>query len=451
MVFFPLYGIIELSKFAFKREDSILIQEIVKTTLLNCSLKDEDILIYKESVKKIHEELPRYPLTGWMDSPLQNQEALFTAIEQVAGEVCACADVLVVVGVGGSFLGARAIQEALKPYFGLGKKGIEVVYVGLNMSGAYIKELLAYLDNKQVYVNVISKSGGTMEPALAFRVMRLYMEKRYGSKAAERIIVTTDAKKGVLKGIAEAAGYRQFIIPSDIGGRYSVLTPVGLLPVAIAGIDIRELMNGAKRAATELTEPDLAYNDAYKYAVMRHKLYEQGYKIELLASFEPGLSKFHEWWKQLFGESEGKNNKGLYPSTVNFSTDLHAIGQFIQEGSQIMFETLLHFHEIEGDLAVPFDVRNEDGLNYLTDRTFNEINAISKQGTALAHAEGNVPVIQLELPKLDAYHLGYLIYFFMKACAMSACLLNVNPFDQPGVEAYKSKMLELLKQEKVTK
>ncbi|MFY0518416.1 glucose-6-phosphate isomerase [Lysinibacillus sp. UGB7] len=428
-----------------------MLTEIVKTTLLNCSLDDSDILRYKDRVKRIHYALPQYPLTGWMDSPLQNQEALLTSIERVASEVRACADVLVVVGVGGSFLGARAIQEALMPYFGLAKGGIEVVYVGLNMSGAYIKELLAYLDTKQVYVNVISKSGGTMEPALAFRVMRIYMEERYGDKAIERIIVTTDAEKGILKDIADKAGYRQFMIPNDIGGRYSVLTPVGLLPVAVAGVDIRALMDGARHAATELAESDLTHNDAYKYAVMRHMLYEKGFTIELLASFEPGLNKFHEWWKQLFGESEGKEQKGLYPSTVNFSTDLHAIGQFIQEGSRVMFETLLHFHEIGGDLAVPFDARDEDGLNYLSARTFNEINAISKQGTALAHAEGKVPVIQLELPKLDAYHLGYLIYFFMKACAMSACLLEVNPFDQPGVEAYKRKMLELLKEEKVLK
>ncbi|MGE7020668.1 glucose-6-phosphate isomerase [Solibacillus cecembensis] len=428
-----------------------MLTEIVKTTLLNCSLVDSDIIKYKSRVQAIHDTLPRYELTGWMDSPLQDHDALLASIERVASEVRACADVLVVVGVGGSFLGARAIQEALMPYFGLAKSGIEVVYVGLNMSGAYIKELLAYLDSKQVYVNVISKSGGTMEPALAFRTMRLYMEERYGDKSTERIIVTTDAEKGILKGIADEAGYRQFVIPNDVGGRFSVLTPVGLLPVAVAGVDIRALMAGAKRSAEELAESDLSKNDAYKYAVMRHMLYEEGYSIELLASFEPGLNKFHEWWKQLFGESEGKVKKGLYPSTVNFSTDLHSIGQFIQDGKPILFETLLHFHEIEGDLKVPFDPRNEDGLNYLSHRTFNEINAISKQGTALAHAEGGVPVIQLELPKLDAYHLGYLIYFFMKACAMSACLLEVNPFDQPGVEAYKRKMLELLQEEKVSK
>lgn len=423
-----------------------MLNEVVKTTLLNCSLEDSDILKYKDQVQDIHNALPQFDLTGWMDSPSRDHSELLTSIERVASEVRAYADVLVVVGVGGSFLGARAIQEALMPYFGLAKESIEVVYVGLNMSGAYIKELLAYLDSKQVYVNVISKSGGTMEPALAFRVMRLYMEERYGEKSVERIIVTTDAESGILKEIADKTGYRQFVIPANIGGRYSVLTPVGLLPVAVGGINIRALMDGAKYAVEELSVSDLENNDAYKYAVMRHMLYRKGYSVELLASFEPGLNKFHEWWKQLFGESEGKEKKGLYPSTVNFSTDLHAIGQFIQEGSPIMFETLLHFHEIKEDLKVPYDEQDEDGLNYLSNRTFNEINAISKQGTALAHAEGGVPVIQLELPKLDEYHLGYLIYFFMKACAMSACLLEVNPFDQPGVEAYKRKMLELLKE-----
>ncbi|MEK4128675.1 glucose-6-phosphate isomerase [Solibacillus sp. FSL W8-0474] len=423
-----------------------MIKEIVKTTLLNCSLEESDILKYKNQVQVIHNTLPQFELTGWINAPLQDQQEILVSIERVASEIRECADVLVVVGVGGSFLGARAIQEAIMPYFGSTKGGIEVVYVGLNMSGAYIKQLLSYLDKKQVYINVISKSGGTMEPALAFRVMRHYMEERYGKKSKERIIVTTDAEKGILKGIADKAGYRQFVIPATIGGRYSVLTPVGLLPVAAAGVDIRALMAGAKHATEELLESDLSHNDAYKYAVMRHMLYKKGYSIELLASFEPGLNKFHEWWKQLFGESEGKEKKGLYPSTVNFSTDLHSIGQFIQDGSPIMFETLLHFHEIEGDLQVPFDSRNEDGLNYLSNRTFNEINTISKQGTALAHSEGGVPIIQLELPKLDEYHLGYLIYFFMKACAMSACLLEVNPFDQPGVEAYKRKMLELLKE-----
>lgn len=423
-----------------------MVTKVLQTTHLNCALSIEQIKRYEHIISELHYKLEKTTdLTGWLHYPQQDHDELLSRIEQVAAEIRQEADVLIVVGVGGSFLGARAILDALTPYFGRQMQGIEVIYVGQNMSGAYINQLLKYIVDKRVYVNVISKSGGTMEPALAFRAMRQYMEGKYGEQeAARRIIVTTDAEKGILKGIADKAVYRQFVIPNDIGGRFSVLTPVGLLPVAAADIDIRALMAGAKQAAEELDEPSLEHNDAYKYAVMRHMLYKEGYKIELLASFEPSLNKFHEWWKQLFGESEGKDKKGLYPSTVNFSTDLHSIGQFIQDGSPILFETLLHFQSIEPDFTVNTDLRDEDGLNYLAGRTFNEINALSKQGTALAHAEGGVPVIQLELPKLDAFHLGYLIYFFMKACAISAYLLDVNPFDQPGVEAYKKKMLELL-------
>lgn len=419
--------------------------KLVQTTLLNCSLDVKHIEAYRGRVEAIHVQLHTMDdLTGWMTYPLENHDELFASIERVASEIREVADVLVVVGVGGSFLGARAIQDALTPYFGLHDNGIEVLYVGQNMSGAYIKQLLSYIENKNVYVNVISKSGGTMEPALAFRVMRAFMEERYGAEATERIIVTTDGESGLLRVLAEKAGYRRFVIPSNIGGRYSVLTPVGLLPVAVAGVDFRGLMQGARDAAHALQNSDLTVNHAYRYAVIRHVLYERGFAMELLASFEPSLKKLHEWWKQLFGESEGKQRKGLYPSTVTFSTDLHAIGQFIQDGSPILFETLLHFKKIEPDLEVPFDECDEDGLNFLAGRSFNDINATSKDGTTLAHAEGGVPVIHLEMKKLDAYHLGYLIYFFMKACAMSACLLEVNPFDQPGVEAYKRKMMELL-------
>ena len=428
-------------------------KQLLHTNILNYDLTCIDWSSYTKIVEKIHQyiEVAEDVPTGWLHAPLENQDALFVHIEKTAHEIRSFADVLIVIGVGGSFLGARAVQDALTPYFCAHRDGIEVIYVGQNMSGAYIKQLLEKIENKRVYVNVVSKSGGTMEPALTFRVLRQYMEVKYGEKAAERIIVTTDAHKGLLKEMAENSGYRQFVIPSNIGGRYSVLTAAGLLPMAVAGVDIYSLMLGAKVAALELQESQLEHNEAYRYAVLRHALYEQGYKIELLASFEPALNKFHEWWKQLFGESEGKEKKGLYPSTVNFPTDLHAIGQFIQEGSTILFETLLHFHEIGDDLAVPYDARDEDGLNYLANRTFNEINAISKEGTALAHSEGNVPVIQLELPKLDAYHVGFLIYFFMKACTMSAYLLGVNPFDQPGVETYKLKMMELLQESKVSK
>ncbi|MEK4629452.1 glucose-6-phosphate isomerase [Solibacillus sp. FSL R7-0682] len=427
--------------------------QLLQTGILNESLIQIEWSDYTKSVAAIHHHLEKSnsEMTGWLNSPLENNVELVNSIQQTAYKIKMLADVLVVIGVGGSFLGAKAIQDALTPYFGDCANGIEVVYVGQNMSGAYIRQLLNSLEHKEVFVNVISKSGTTMEPALAFRVLRQYMENRYGNEAHDRIIVTTDAEKGLLKHVAEKSGYTQFVIPSNIGGRYSVLTPAGLLPIAVAGVDIDKLLAGAKKAATVLKNEKLEQNEAYRYAVIRQELYKNGYQIELLASFEPGLAKLHEWWKQLFGESEGKGKRGLFPASVSYSTDLHAIGQFIQDGSPIVFETLLHFKEIPFDYQVPFDERNDDQLNYIANYSFNEINAISKQGTAMAHAEGGVPIIQLELERLDAYHLGYLIYFFMKACAMSASLLQVNPFDQPGVEAYKKKMLQLLQVENVKK
>ena len=426
---------------------------ILQTGILNESTLNINWFEYRNKVSTIHYYLEEMgtDLIGWLNSPLENNVLLLNRIHEIANEIKLCADVLVVIGVGGSFLGARAIQEALTPYFGQQQNGIEVVYVGHNMSGAYIQQLLKSLDKKEVYINVISKSGTTLEPALAFRVLRNYMEKRYGTDVKNRIIVTTDAQNGLLKKIADTSGFRQFVIPENIGGRYSVLTPVGLLPIAVAGIDITQLLEGAKKAALLLKEESLEKNEAYRYAVIRHALYKRGFQIELLASFEPGLSEFHEWWKQLFGESEGKDKKGLYPSGVIYSTDLHSVGQFIQQGNPILFETVLHFKEISTDCVIPYDLHNNDELNYLSNRSFNELNAISKEGVIAAHAEGGIPVVQLELEKLDAYHLGYLIYFFMKSCAMSAFLLEVNPFDQPGVEAYKSKMQELIQEDVIYK
>ncbi|WP_342550785.1 glucose-6-phosphate isomerase [Lysinibacillus sp. FSL M8-0216] len=376
-------------------------------------------------------------------NPATMQE-LFS-IQNVANQINSEAQIFLVIGVGGSFLGARAVIDALTPYFHT-NNGVEILYAGNNMSGAYLKQLLSYLDMKDVYVNVISKSGSTMEPALSFRVVKKYMERRYGKETRKRIIVTTDAEKGILKQIAKKEGYRQFAIPSEVGGRYSVFTPVGLLPIAVAGIDIEAFVRGGRQAELDFSSES---NSAVDYAYNRYELYKQGYSVELLASFEPRLNKLHEWWKQLFGESEGKEHKGLYPSTVNYSTDLHAIGQFIQDGSRIMFETLIHFDSIEEDIEIPFSAENIDGLNYLAGRSMNEVNATSKDGVVLAHEEGGVPVIRIELPKLDAYHVGYLMMFFMKACVISANLLEVNPFDQPGVEAYKKKMLELLKEDVV--
>ena len=380
-----------------------------------------------------------------IDHCVDIDEKQLQQIEDIAAEIRANANALLVIGVGGSFLGARAVIEAVNPYFNL-NDNLEIYYAGNNMSGTYMQQLLAHLNNKELYVNVISKSGSTMEPALAYRIVRDYMANRYGQDFNNRIIVTTDAETGVLKQIAKYEQYRQLIVPRSVGGRYSVFTPVGLLPIAAAGIDIHAFRRGALQALRDFSSPIPNDNAAYLYALSRNHLYQLGYKVELLASFEPRLNKLHEWWKQLFGESEGKQFKGLYPSTVNYSTDLHAIGQFIQEGSRIMFETLIHFEQIENDITIPYCPQNIDELNYLADRSLNDINQTSKDGVALAHEQGGVPVMQITLSKLDAYHVGYLMMFFMKACVISASLLEVNPFDQPGVEAYKSKMIELLKQ-----
>ncbi|WP_347790580.1 glucose-6-phosphate isomerase [Solibacillus sp. CAU 1738] len=406
---------------------------------------------YYTPVSMVHDYLEEVSdeLTGWIKSPLERNKELLTSIDCIASEIKMNANVLIVIGVGGSFLGAKAIQDALTPYFGLNKNGISVIYVGQNMSGAYIQQLLNSLEDKEIYVNVVSKSGTTMEPAIAFRVFRNYMKKRYGQEYYNRIIVTTDAEKGLLKQIADKSYYRQFYIPSNIGGRYSVLTPVGLLPIAVAGVNIYQLLEGAYEAAILLQEERVEQNEAYRYAVIRNELFKRGYQVELLASFEPSLAKLHEWWKQLFAESEGKDKKGLFPSSVSFSTDLHSIGQFIQEGNPILFETILYFNEINEDCSIPFDEQDDDQLNYLSSKSINEVNAVSKEGVIAAHTEAGVPIIQLQFEKLDAYHLGYLVYFFMKACAMSAYLLNVNPFNQPGVEAYKKKTLEMLIKETV--
>ncbi|MCM3389779.1 glucose-6-phosphate isomerase [Ureibacillus chungkukjangi] len=399
---------------------------------------------FKEDIQQLHiSDLPK------IDHYLNRDISQLMEISKVAVEVNNNGEVLLVIGVGGSFLGARAVIDALTPYFAPNEYGVEVIYAGQNMSGAYLQQLLKYLNKKEVYVNVVSKSGTTMEPGLAFRVVKQYMEKRYGEESKQRIIVTTDAEKGVLKQIADKEGYRRFVIPSEVGGRYSVFTAAGLLPIAVAGIDIQAFLCGANQAELDLDTDNLEQNAAYQYALTRYEMYQKGYSVELLASFEPRLSKLHEWWKQLFGESEGKEYKGLYPSTVNYSTDLHAIGQFVQEGSRIMFETLIHFEEVEADMEIPFTLDDMDGLNYLGGRSMNSINAISKDGVALAHEEGGVPVVKIVMPKLDAYHVGYLMFFFMKACVMSASLLEVNPFDQPGVEAYKRKMVELLKKDAV--
>lgn len=366
-------------------------------------------------------------------------------IVKIAKEINKNAQVLLVIGIGGSFLGARAVIDALTPYFN--EAGVEIIYGGQNMSGAYLQQLVRFIDKKELYVNVISKSGSTFEPALTFRIIKQYMEERYGKEAKQRIIATSDPETGILKLIAEQEGYRRFLIPRDVGGRYSVFTAAGLLPIAVAGINIKEFISGARQAEIDFEDKNIQQNAAYQYAFSRFEMYQRGYSVELLASFEPRLNMLHKWWKQLFGESEGKDYKGLYPSSVSYSTDLHAIGQFIQEGSRIVFETFLDFEEIDEDMKIPFTLDNIDGLNYLGGRSMNSINNISKDGVALAHEESGIPVHKIVLTKLDPFNMGYLMYFLMKVCVISSTLLDVNPFNQPGVEAYKRRVRELLLKE----
>lgn len=394
--------------------------------------------------KKIHEGTGAgAEYLGWLNWPSTMDEAEISRIEETASKLREDVEVLVVIGIGGSYLGAKAVQELLSPAFG--RKGLEVVYAGQHISGRYLDELLAYVEGKKVAVNVISKSGTTTEPAIAFRKLKAWMYEAYGKEeAARRIIVTTDESAGALRKTADEAGYVSFVIPGDIGGRYSVLTPVGLLPLAAAGVDIRELLNGAKQAEADLISTNLEENAAYSYAAYRQVLNARGYSTEVMASFEPAMAGMNEWWKQLFGESEGKQGKGIFPASVIYSTDLHSLGQYLQNGRRMLFETMVSFTEDQQQSQIPFDEENGDGLNYLVDKTLHEVNQQALNATAMAHHDGGVPILQLEIPKLDTYHTGYLLYFFMKACAMSAYLSGVNPFDQPGVEQYKQNMFQLL-------
>lgn len=378
---------------------------------------------------------------GWLDDPIQYDLAY---ILEVAQEIKEKTQLLIVIGIGGSYLGTRAIQDALQSYFPTSSDTPKVIFAGQNMSGRYMKQLLHYIEDKEVYINVISKSGTTTEPAIAFRILRQQLEKKYGQDAHKHMIVTTDQEKGALRQLAEKNHYRILNIPSDIGGRYSVFTSVGLLPLAAQGIDIKSFLQGAKEAAEQLAANNLVENPAYEYAAIRQLLLLKGYQAEILASFEPAVSHFQGWWQQLFGESEGKQYNGLFPIALSFSTDLHSLGQYIQQGKRNIFETFLSFRHVNEDCQVPYSDDNTDQLNFLCDKSLNTINSITLEGTANAHEAGGIPVLSIEMDKLDEYHLGYLMYFFMKACAMSAYLQGVNPFDQPGVEAYKQEMFRLL-------
>mgnify|MGYP000503809921 FL=1 len=397
--------------------------------------------------RTIHEKSgPGNDFLGWLDLPVNYDREEFDRILKAAQKIRSHSQVLVVIGIGGSYLGARAAIELLHSqlYNNLGD-GPQIYFAGNSISPTYLNQVIRLCEGKDFSINVISKSGTTTEPALAFRIFRDLAIKKYGREGAkERIFCTTDKAKGTLKQLADEEGYETFVIPDDVGGRYSVLTAVGLLPIAVSGSDIGKLMEGAAKAREDLSVCDLDKNDCYRYAALRNILYRKGKAIEILVSYEPAFSMMAEWYKQLFGESEGKDNKGIYPSSAIFSTDLHSMGQFIQEGSRILFETVVDVAAPQQDLYIQPDPNNFDGLNFLSDQNMSVVNRKAMQGTILAHTEGGVPNMVLQLPAINEEELGYLIYFFEKACALSGYLLAVNPFNQPGVESYKKNMFALL-------
>ncbi len=385
---------------------------------------------------------------GWLRLPENYDREEFDRILKAAEKIRRDSQLLVVVGIGGSYLGARAVIDSLSSPFASLKKaagGCQVVYAGNQMSASYLRELMSVLDDYEVSVNVISKSGTTTEPAIAFRILKNYMEQRYGrEEAARRIYATTDQARGALLGLAKEEGYERFVVPDDVGGRYSVLTAVGLLPIAAAGLDIEALMAGAAEEARQLLNTGGLDNPALRYAVCRNLLHRRGYSTEILVNYEPALHYISEWWKQLYGESEGKDGKGIFPAAVDNSTDLHSMGQYIQDGRRQLFETVLRLREARDSYSIPEDPRNLDGLNFLAGMDLAKVNEKALEGTVLAHVDGGVPNMELQLEQLDERHLGALIYFFEFACGVSAYLNGINPFDQPGVEAYKRNMFALL-------
>ena len=387
---------------------------------------------------------------GWIDLPVNYDKDEFERIKKSAEKIQSDSEVLIVIGIGGSYLGARAAIEMLTNNFHNAldndkRKAPKIFYVGNNISSTYMAELLQAIEGKDVSLNIISKSGTTTEPAIAFRILKSYVEKKYGvEEARKRIYATTDKAKGALKTLADSEGYETFVVPDDVGGRFSVLTAVGLLPIAAAGINIDEMMKGAADAREAYSNPSIKENDAYKYAAVRNALYNKGKVIEVLVNYEPSLHYFNEWWKQLYGESEGKDNKGLFPAAVDFTTDLHSMGQYIQEGRRVLFETVINVEKPKYEINIEKDADDLDGLNFLAGKTMDFVNKQAFQGTLLAHNDGGVPNMVVNVPEISAYYFGYMVYFFEKACGISGYLLGVNPFDQPGVEAYKKNMFALL-------
>ena len=427
----------------------------IKVDFSNAKVFEKNIMKYAEQVKEIHKKLhekaeDKKEYCGWLELPTNYDKKEFDKIKKAAEKIQKDSDVLLVIGIGGSYLGARAVIESLtNTFYNMQSKNTrkmpQILYVGNNLSSTYVSDLIDYIADKDISINVISKSGTTTEPAIAFRIFREILENKYSLKEArERIYVTTDKKIGALKELAKKEKYTTFVIPDNVGGRYSVLTAVGLLPIATAGINIDELMAGARFAQDRYSDENLKYNECYKYAVLRNMLYEKEKNIELLITYEPKMHYFIEWWKQLFGESEGKEQKGIYPSGAEFTTDLHSLGQYIQEGRRNLFETVISIEKPERDITLKMEEDDLDNLNYLEGKTLSYVNKKAMEGTIQAHVDGDVPNIVVNIEKLDANNIGQLIYFFELACAMSGKILGVNPFNQPGVEKYKTNMFKLL-------
>ena len=425
----------------------------VKVNIENSGIEKKAILKHADVVLEIDKELKdemtkENNMLGWIKHPQEYYDSEeYKKIKDTAKKIKKNSDVLVVIGIGGSYLGARAVIKALSNSF-LEERDTKVIFVGNTLSPNVLKDTISYLEGKDFSINVISKSGTTLEPAISFRIFRELLENKYGLKEAKnRIFVTTDEEKGALRKLAKKEKYETFVIPNDIGGRFSVLTAVGLLPIAVAGINIDDILAGAITGEDKYSDASLKYNECYQYAVLRNMLYEDGKKVEILASYEPKMQYIEEWWKQLFAESEGKNKKGILPYSTIYTTDLHSLGQYVQDGERTLFETVLEIETQDKDIKINTDEDNIDGLNYLAGKKLSFVNEKAMEGTIKAHTEGGVPNIKISIKDLSPTSIGELIYFFEKACAMSAKLLEVNPFDQPGVEAYKKNMFKLLGKE----
>lgn len=427
----------------------------IKLDLSYSGVIESEIERYSDKVDKIYNNLKevskdKEQFVGWLNLPTNYNKKEFDRIKKAAKKIRKESQVFIVIGIGGSYLGARAVIESLTSNFAnifpdVIRKAPQIFFVGNSISPDYVNELIDCIGDKDVSINVISKSGTTTEPAIAFRIFREYLESKYGAdEASKRIYVTTDKKKGALKELADDEEYETFVIPDNVGGRYSVLTPVGLLPIAVAGINIDKLMEGARNGEENYSDSSIKYNQCYRYAVARNILYKKDKTIEILANYEPKLHYFTEWWKQLYGESEGKNHKGIFPAGVDLTTDLHSMGQYIQDGRRDMFETVINVQKSKTDIEIKRDEDNIDGLNFLAGKTMDFVNKKAMQGTIEAHVSGGVPNIIINIKRLDEETIGELIYFFELACAISGNILGVDPFNQPGVEEYKTNMFRLL-------